>query len=229
MTFLKHTITEVHDPNTGLIDGIRFADLLALSHDEMGKIVMRTVAGLRKKPTSDKLQPSLLKLYVLTLKLRDSLDHSIEDIRQFLRAPHPDLNYQTPLSHLMDNKFKEIDQLVEKLRAEEDKNEERLTQCVQEFLQSHSLKKDWSHLNLSKIIKQTKRIYRDYQQKEPEKINPKMRSFLKEFFGISQPVSGLMDGSSHQNTTNNAQEIGEDEIFDLTDKLRDEFDSIYKN
>ncbi|MGK7932707.1 MAG: COP23 domain-containing protein [Microcystaceae cyanobacterium] len=109
---LKHTIPETHDPKTGLIDGILFADILGLSHEEMAKLLDRTVAGLRKNPTSDKLQPTLLKLYVLTIKLRGLSDDSIEKVRIYLHSPHPDLNYQTPLSYLLDGKFEEIEAII---------------------------------------------------------------------------------------------------------------------
>lgn len=54
--FLKHILSEIHDPSTGLINSILFADVLGISYDDMAKLLNRTVPGLKKKGDLEKLE-----------------------------------------------------------------------------------------------------------------------------------------------------------------------------
>jgi len=117
--YLRHILSEVHDPSTGLINGVLFADVLGLSYDDMATLLNRTVPGLKKNPTSENLQPRLLELYVLIVQIRDILDNSMDNVRIWLRAPNRVLNYQTPLSLLLDDKLEEINTLVQSMHHQE--------------------------------------------------------------------------------------------------------------
>ena len=109
---LSHTILEAHDPASGRYDALRLADILALSTEEMARVLRRTPRGLRKNPDSPRLQAELAEVVALTSRLRELLDGSIEYVRIWLRAPHPDLGGRTPLSYLVEGKPEALQALV---------------------------------------------------------------------------------------------------------------------
>jgi hypothetical protein len=111
-TLLAHTILDAHDPATGRYDALRLAGALALSTEEMARVLGRTSRGLRKNPDSPRLQRELAELVALVNRLRELLDGSIEYVRIWLRAPHPDLGGRPPLSYLLEGKPEVIEALV---------------------------------------------------------------------------------------------------------------------
>ena len=54
----------------------------------------------------------MAELVALVNRLRELLDGSIEYVRIWLRAPHPDLGGRTPLSYLIDGKPEVVEVLV---------------------------------------------------------------------------------------------------------------------
>jgi hypothetical protein len=116
-TLLSHTILSAHDPASGRYDALRLADTLALSIEEMAQVVGRTPRGLRKNPDSPRLQGELAELVALTGRLRELLDGSIEYVRIWLRAPHPDLAGRTPVSYLIEGKPEVVEALVAAIEA----------------------------------------------------------------------------------------------------------------
>lgn len=112
-TLLSHTILSAHDPASGRYDALRLADALALSTDEMARILGRTPRGLRKNPDSPRLQEDMAELVLLTSRLRELLDGSIEYVRIWLRAPHPDLGGRTPLSYLVEGNPEVVESLIQ--------------------------------------------------------------------------------------------------------------------
>jgi hypothetical protein len=111
-TLLSHTILSAHDPASGRYDALRLAEALALSTDEMARILGRTPRGLRKNPDSLRLQEDMAELVLLTSRLRELLDGSIEYARIWLRAPHPDLGGRTPLSYLVEGNPEVVESLI---------------------------------------------------------------------------------------------------------------------
>ena len=53
---LSHTLVSAHNPRSGRLDALRLAHTLALSTPQMARIVGYTPAGLRKNPSSERLQ-----------------------------------------------------------------------------------------------------------------------------------------------------------------------------
>src|SRR4051794_9751184 len=109
---LTHTVLDAHDPANGHYDALRLAAALALSTDEMARVLGRTPRGLRKTPGSPRLQHDMAAVVGLVVRLRELLDGSIEYVRIWLRAPHPDLGGRTPLSYLLQGKPKVVEALI---------------------------------------------------------------------------------------------------------------------
>lgn len=110
----KITLRQVHDPVTGRIDALLFADFLDVKVKEMAHLLAVSTTGLRKNPTSDKLRPTLNKLYILINNLQNIFDCSISDVKAWLNAPNPYLDDKTPINCIFytDN-LKEVETLVE--------------------------------------------------------------------------------------------------------------------
>jgi hypothetical protein len=115
--FLKHTVKAAHDPTTGLIDAKRFAEATGFTLAEMSHILERTMRGITKNPTAPKIQDKLNRLIVLWISLLDLLDRSDENVRIWLRAPHPDLGYRSPISCLEKGQFTVVESLVDSMET----------------------------------------------------------------------------------------------------------------
>lgn len=109
---LEHTILAAHDPATGRIDALRLAKALNLITREMPDILQRTSRGLLKNPDSQQLQSEMARLVRIITQLREILDGSMEYVKIWLRAPHPDFGGRTPLSYLVESKPEVIEALI---------------------------------------------------------------------------------------------------------------------
>jgi Antitoxin Xre/MbcA/ParS C-terminal toxin-binding domain len=96
---------EAHDPSSGRYDALRVGQSLGLSAADMAHVLGWTVCGIRKNPTSPKLQKPLTRLMATVTLLRELLDGSMPYVRVWLRAPHPALEGRTPLSYLLDGQI----------------------------------------------------------------------------------------------------------------------------
>jgi hypothetical protein len=114
---LRHTVKEAHDPKTGFVDAVRFANVMGITLPEMAKIVNRTPRGLQKNPASVKLQEKLTRLMPIYIGLLDRFDRSDEYVRIWLRAPHPDLGNRTPLSCLEQGHVEVVESLVRAMES----------------------------------------------------------------------------------------------------------------
>lgn len=111
-TLLEHAVLEAHDPSSGRYDALRVGHSLGLSAADMAQIVGWTVRGLRKNPTSPRLQEPLTRVMSTVTVLRELLDGSLPYVRVWLRAPHPALGERTPLSYLLEGDVETVDNLV---------------------------------------------------------------------------------------------------------------------
>lgn len=109
---LEHTALAAHDPATGRIDALRLAKALNLTTKEMADILQRTARGLLKNPDSQQLQSEMIRLVRIITQLRELLDGSMECVKIWLRAPHPDLEGRTPLSYLVEGKAEVVEALI---------------------------------------------------------------------------------------------------------------------
>ncbi len=109
---LEHTLLETHDPASGRYDALLVARSLGVSMTEMGQLLHCTSRGLRKNPTSPRLQQSLGRLVATLALLRELLDGSMPHVRVWLRAPHPSLGGRTPLSYLIESRLEPVENLV---------------------------------------------------------------------------------------------------------------------
>lgn len=109
---LEHTVLAAHNPATGRIDALRLAKALNLTTKEMADILQRTSRGLQKNPDSQQLQSEMIRLIRIITQLRELLDGSMEYVKIWLRAPHPDLEGRTPLSYLVEGKAEVVEALI---------------------------------------------------------------------------------------------------------------------
>jgi hypothetical protein len=111
-TLLEHALLEAHDPASGRYDALRVGQSLGLSAAEMAPVLRWTPRGLRKNPTSPRLQEPLTRLVGTVTLLRELLDGSMPYVRIWLRAPHPALGGRTPLSYLLEGQLEPVEDLV---------------------------------------------------------------------------------------------------------------------
>jgi hypothetical protein len=116
-TLLEHALLEAHDPASGRYDALRVGQSLGLSAAEMAQVLRWTPRGLRKNPTSPRLQEPLTRLVGTVTLLRELLDGSMPYVRIWLRAPHPALGGRTPLSSLLGSQFEPVEDLVHAIAA----------------------------------------------------------------------------------------------------------------
>lgn len=116
-TLLEHTLLEAHDPSSGRYDALRVGQSLGLSAAEMAQVLGWTARGVRKNPSSPKLQEPLTRLMATVTLLRELLDGSIPYVRVWLRAPHPALAGRTPLSYLLDGQIGPVEDLAHAIAA----------------------------------------------------------------------------------------------------------------
>ncbi len=108
------TLKQVHDLVTGRIDALLFAEFLDVKVKDMANLLDVSTTGLRKNPTSDKLRPILNRLYILIDKLLHIYDCSISDVKAWLNAPNPYLDYKTPIDCIFKtNNLEEVEELVD--------------------------------------------------------------------------------------------------------------------
>jgi len=91
---------------------LRLAKTLNFTTKEMASILHRTPRGLLKNPDSQQLQSEMAELIKLIMQLRELLDGSMEYVRIWLRAPHPDLGGRTPMSYLVEGKPEVVEALI---------------------------------------------------------------------------------------------------------------------
>ncbi len=109
---MAHVVIDAYDRHTGRIDSQRFAKVLALTTQEIAKILDRTPRGIAKNPASPKLQSDMVRLMNLYRSLLEIFDGSVPYVRIWLRAPHPDLQGRTPLSLLKDGHPEVVESLL---------------------------------------------------------------------------------------------------------------------
>lgn len=109
---LDHTVLEAHDPSSGRYDALRVGLSLGLSTADMAQLLGWSVRGIRKNPTSMRLQPPLTQLMGTVTLLRELLDGSMPYVRTWFRAPHPALGGRTPLSYWLAGDLDTVEHLV---------------------------------------------------------------------------------------------------------------------
>ena len=108
------TLRQVHDPVTGRIDALLFADFLDVKVKAMANLLSVSTTGLRKNPTSDKLRPILNRLYILIYELQHIFDCSISDAKAWLNQPNPYLDSKTPIDCIFySDDLEEVEELVD--------------------------------------------------------------------------------------------------------------------
>jgi hypothetical protein len=114
---LDHALLEAHDPSSGRYDAVRVGETLGLSVADMAHVLRWTARGVRKNPTSPRLQEPLTRLVATVTLLRELLDGSMPHVRIWLRAPHPALGGRTPLSYVLEGQLEPVEDLVQAIAA----------------------------------------------------------------------------------------------------------------
>ncbi len=110
---IAHIIHEAQELNTGRFDGLKLAAALGLSITEMARYLGVTDSALRKTPNSSQHQKKFMQLSVIAQRLKQLLDNSLEYTRIWLRAPHPDLDYQAPMDCILEGDIASVNDLLE--------------------------------------------------------------------------------------------------------------------
>ena len=124
MDLSSQIIKEIHDPATGRVNALLFAEYLGLSVPEMARILRCSITTLRKNPTSPKLsnKQHLADLYIIIALLKDKLG---ENFRMWLNTPNEQIGYyqsnyyftiRTPIELLCfggENKFEKLITLIQ--------------------------------------------------------------------------------------------------------------------
>src|SRR5918912_2253334 len=116
-TLLDHALLEAHDPASGRYDAVRVGETLGLSVADIARMLRWTPRGVRKNPTSPRLQEPLTRLVAAVTLLRELLDGSMPHVRIWLRAPHPALGGRTPLSYVLEGQLEPVEDLVQAIAA----------------------------------------------------------------------------------------------------------------
>lgn len=109
---LRHTLVEGHNPRSGRFDAVRLAKALGLSVPEMAAVLGYTPRGIRANPDSKNLQAKLGELVSLVIRLTEELDGSMENVRIWLHAPHPDLGGVPPYRAMEQGNFEAVETLI---------------------------------------------------------------------------------------------------------------------
>jgi transcriptional regulator with XRE-family HTH domain len=110
---IAHVILEAQEPNTGRFDGLKLGAALGLSVAEMAQYLGVSDSALRKTPNSSNYQKKFMQLSVVAQRLKRLLDNSLEYTRIWLRAPHPDLDYQAPMDCILEGDIASVSDLIE--------------------------------------------------------------------------------------------------------------------
>ena len=105
-------LSGVYNPDSGRYNAMRLAELLAITPKQMGAIVGYTSAGIRKNPDSEKLQGKLEQLTTLVTRLKGQLGGNLSYVKIWLKAPHPALENQSPLSIMEAGHLDAVEALV---------------------------------------------------------------------------------------------------------------------
>jgi uncharacterized protein (DUF2384 family) len=113
---LDHTLRATHNPESGRFDALRVAGELALKPNEIARILHRTPSGIQKNPDSPGFQAELGRIVRIVRDLLRLLD-SIENVRIWLHAPHPELGDRPPLDFLFEGRVEVLETLVSMMKA----------------------------------------------------------------------------------------------------------------
>lgn len=111
MTTTAHFMATARDDRSGKLDANLIARAFGLSGRELALVLERDPAGLKRHPTSAKLQPQLERLERLALHLT-AVFGNLELGRKWLRAPNPVLGGEAPLKYLLNRQPVAIERLL---------------------------------------------------------------------------------------------------------------------
>ena len=109
---LRHTLVEGHNPQSGRFDAVRLARALGLSVPEMARVLGYTPRVFLANLDSKNLQAKLGELVSLVIRLLEELDGSLEHVRIWLHAPHPDLGGVPPYRAMEGGDFQAVETLI---------------------------------------------------------------------------------------------------------------------
>lgn len=178
----ERVIKEIHDPVTGRVDALLFADYLGLSVPEMAQILCCSAFTLRKHPMSLKSprKQYITDLYIIVTLLKDKLG---ENFRMWLNAPNEQLSdedtnhyfsIKTPIEFLRfggENKFHKLLTVIQnepttKINFEwlEELREDELRDCIVELVyatnyQHSDLVNEWREMAIDNGYCETTDIF----------------------------------------------------------------------
>jgi uncharacterized protein (DUF2384 family) len=113
---LDHILKEAHNPESGRFDALRIAGELALKPKDIARILHRDTSGIQKNPDSPGFQMELGRIVRIVRDLLQLL-HSIENVRIWLHAPHPELGDRPPLDFLFEGRIEVLETLISMMKS----------------------------------------------------------------------------------------------------------------
>ena len=105
------SLEEMHDPQSGLLDAARIADVLGLSLTSFAKAIGRPVATVHRYPASKDIQEPLKPIASVITILTTFLDKP-EHVRMWINSPNPELGYQTAMSFITAGRAEKVRDLL---------------------------------------------------------------------------------------------------------------------
>lgn len=111
-----HVHLELHDPDTGRLDGQKIANAIAVPAKEIARVVGVSPAALQKNPAARSIQAPLREI-VFSLATLQRLLGSREAALVWLNAPNPEFEGKAPLQLILDNKADAVAGLIRDVLA----------------------------------------------------------------------------------------------------------------
>ena len=110
---------QIHDPVTGKIDALLFANFLKVEINDMANLLGITSAELRDNPISDNYKNTLNRLYILIDELRDHFDWTLFEVIRWMNTPNVYLRMNTPFATIFEQKdLKQVEELIARFTNE---------------------------------------------------------------------------------------------------------------
>lgn len=110
---------QIHDPVTGKIDALLFADFLKVKVDDMANLLGITSTELRENPISDNYIYTLNRVYILIDELQHHFEWTFFEVMRWMNTPNVYLKMNTPLATIFEQKdLKQVENLMARFKDE---------------------------------------------------------------------------------------------------------------
>lgn len=108
---LAHTIAAAYAPS-GRINALALANELGMTTSEIAGALDKAPSTVRKYPDALSLQTELTRVMHIAQRLKHLFADNMDDVRIWLRAPHPQVHNVPPVQLLSKRRFNGLDTLL---------------------------------------------------------------------------------------------------------------------